>query len=90
MFLFALAMALTEAQQAKHDANEWAIYQQMQADESTIADIWRPGAKLVSDDHKLRKCYVQFHLYRAANCNAELTQLDHDLGEEEVARTKDR
>lgn len=83
-------MALTNAQQARHDADEWKIYQRMQSDEATIADIWRPDAKLISDDRKLRKCYVQFHLYRAADCNAELTQVDHDLGEEEVARTKDR
>jgi hypothetical protein len=90
MFLLVLAMTLTNAQQARHDADEWKMYQQMQSDESTIADIWRPDAKLISDDRKLRKCYVQFHLYQATDCNAELMQLDHDLGEEVVARTKDR
>jgi len=46
MLLLFLAMTLTEAQQAKHDANEWAIYQRMQSNEATIADIWRPNAKL--------------------------------------------
>ena len=67
-----LAMTLTEAQQAKHDTNEWAIYQLMQSDEVTIANIWRPNAKLFSDYCKLRKCYLEFHLYRANDCNAEL------------------
>jgi len=37
----------------------------------------------------VRKCYVEFHLYRANDCNAELTQVDLDLGKANVARTKE-
>ena len=70
MLLLFLAITLTDAQQAKHDT-KWAIYQVMQSDEATIADIWRPSAKLLLDYRKLRKCYVQFHLYRTKECNAE-------------------
>jgi hypothetical protein len=32
MLLLFLAIALTEAQQAKHDATEWVMYQQIQSD----------------------------------------------------------
>lgn len=90
MLLLFLAMTLTDTQQAKHDATEWAIYQLMQSDEATIADMWRPDAKLLSDYRKLSRCYVQFHLYRTADCNTELTQVDLDLGKAEVARNTDR
>jgi hypothetical protein len=90
MLLLFLAIALTEAQQAKHDATEWVMYQQIQSDKETIADIWRPNPKLLSDYRRLQRCYVQFHLYRAMDCNNELTEIDLDLGKSEVARTKDR
>jgi hypothetical protein len=80
MLLLFLAIALTGAQQAKHNTNEWSIYQLMQSGETTIADMWRPNAKLLSDYRRLQKCYVRFYLYRAVDCNAELTQVDLDLG----------
>jgi hypothetical protein len=90
MLLLFLAITLTEAQQAKHDATEWMMYQQIQSDKETIADIWRPNPKLLSDYRRLQRCYMQFHLYRAMDCNNELTEIDLDLGKSEVARTKDR
>lgn len=85
--LLLLIMALSEAQQAQHDHAELAIYQRVQADEVTIADIWRPSAKLLADYRKARRCYVRFHLYRVADCSAELTKVDLDLGNLEMART---
>jgi hypothetical protein len=90
MLLLFLAIALTEAQQAKHDASEWVMYQQIQADKETIADMWRPNPKLLYDYRRLQRCYVQFHLYRTTDCNNELTEIDLDFGKSEVARTKDR
>jgi hypothetical protein len=90
MLLLFLAAALTDVQQAKHDANEWALYQRLQSDEAMIADTWRPNATVLLDYQKLQRCYVQFHLYRALDCNAEFAQVDHDLRELEVARTKGR
>jgi hypothetical protein len=35
-------------------------------------------------------CYTKFHLYKAPNCDAELSQMDRDLGEVEVALGHDQ
>ena len=83
-------MVLTNAQQLQHDQTEWAIYQRLQADKDEIADIWRPNSILLADYRKAHKCYVQFHLYRAADCNAQLEKVDVDLGQLEIARTENR
>ena len=85
MLLLIFAMALTDAQQAQHDNTEWAIYQRIKADEAAISEIWHPHAKLLSDQRKAQSCYVKFHLYSAANCDAELAQVDRDLGNVEIA-----
>ena len=90
MLLLFAAIALTNGQQTQHDQTEWAMYQRLQADKETIADMWRPNDTLLADYRKAHKCYVQFHLYRAADCNAELAKVDLDLGDLEMARTESR
>jgi hypothetical protein len=90
MLLLFIAMALTDGQQAQHDRIELAIYQRIQAEMAIISDIWRPSTRLLSDYHKARKCYVKVHLYRASNCDAELVQVERDLGSVEVARADSR
>jgi hypothetical protein len=74
-----LAAALTQAQQQKHDAIELALYARMQAAENAVAEIWRPSPKLLSDYRAARRCYVQFHLYKADGCTEEFDRVDHDL-----------
>lgn len=74
-----LAAALTEAQQQKHDAIELDLYTRMQADENKVAEIWRPSPKLLSDYRAARRCYVQFHLYKADSCTEEFDRVDRDL-----------
>jgi hypothetical protein len=90
MLLFILAMALTDAQQAQHDNTEWAIYQRIKADEAAISEIWHPNAKLLLDYRKARGCYVRLHVYRVADCDVELAQVDRDLGNVDVARADGR
>jgi hypothetical protein len=90
MLLLFLAMSLTDPQQAQHDRTELAMYRRLQADQALIADIWRPSAKLFKDLTKARACYTKFHLYKAPNCEAELSQMDRDLGEIELAQGHDQ
>jgi hypothetical protein len=90
MLILFIAMAVTDTQQAQHDRIELAIYTRIQAEQATIAEIWRPNARLLSDYHKARNCYVKFHLYRASTCDAELGQVDRDLGSIEMARANSR
>lgn len=85
LFLF-FAIALTDAQQARHDRTELAIYQRIQTAQQAISDIWRPNAKLMADYKKAQTCYTNFHLYKAADCDAQLRQVESDLGNVEVAR----
>jgi hypothetical protein len=86
MMLLLFAIAFTDTQQAQHDHTEWAIYQRLQADQAAISDIWQPNARLVSDYKKARECYINYHLYRVRNCDAQLAQVDSDLGNVEVAK----
>src|ERR1700733_4003581 len=88
MLLLFLSMALNDTQQMQHDVTEWKMYQQMRAEEETIADIWRPSAKLLADYRQAKKCYVRFHLYKASSCGAELRKVETDLGNLDVARTE--
>jgi hypothetical protein len=90
MLLLYLSIALNNTQQMQHDVTEWKMYQQMQAEEDTIADIWRPSAQLLADYRKARKCYVRFHLYQVSSCGAELQKVETDLGNLDVARTEGR
>jgi hypothetical protein len=90
MLLLFLAMSLTNAQQAQHDRTELAMYQRLQADQALIADIWHPSARLVADLRKARACYTKFHLYKGPNCETELSQMDRDLGEIELAQSRDQ
>jgi len=90
MLLLFLAMSLTNTQQAQHDRTELAMYQRLQDDQARIADIWRPSAKLVSDLSKARVCYTKFHLYKAPNCETQLSQVDRDLGKVELAQGRDQ
>jgi hypothetical protein len=48
--------------------------------------MWRPPAKLLVDYRKAQKCYVEFHLYRVADCSVEIEKVETDLGNVEVAR----
>jgi hypothetical protein len=80
MLLLFLSMALSNAQQLKHDVAEWMMYQRVQADKEAIADMWRPRSKLLADYRRAQRCYVRFHLYRCTSCDAELANVDRDLG----------
>jgi hypothetical protein len=90
MLLLFIAMSLTNAQQAQHDRTELAMYQRLQADQALIAEIWHPSARLLADLRKARGCYTRFHLYKAPNCETELGQMDRDLGEVELAQSRDQ
>jgi hypothetical protein len=90
MLLLFIAMSLTNAQQAQHDRTELAMYQRLQADQALIAEIWHPSARLLADLRKARGCYTRFHLYKAPNCETELAQMDRDLGEVELAQSRDQ
>lgn len=85
LFLF-LAMALTDAQQAQHDREEWKIAHRIKAEQDAISDIWRPNGRLVSDYMKAQSCYTKFHLYKVSSCDAPLAQVETDLGNLEMAR----
>jgi hypothetical protein len=90
MLLLFLAMSITKAQQTQHDRTELAMYHRLQDDQARIADIWHPSARLVTDLRKARACYTKFHLYRALNCEAELSQMDLELREVEIAQGHDQ
>jgi hypothetical protein len=90
MLLLLFAIALTDAQQAHHDATERVMYQRIQADRSMITDLWRPSPRLLSDYNKAHSCYVQFHLYRVSDCDALLDRVDRDLGSIDIARAEGR
>ena len=85
MLLLFFAISLTNGQQAQHDRTELAMYQHMQADQETISDIWRPDARLISDFRKAQSCYTKFHLYKVPDCDAQLRQVESDLGNVELA-----
>lgn len=74
-----LAVALTDAQQAKHDEMERTISARITAQENAIWDIWRPSPRLLSDYRAARHCYTQFHLYKVADCEKEIGQVQDDL-----------
>jgi hypothetical protein len=90
MLLLFLTISLTNSQQAQHDRTEFAIYQRLQADQALIADIWHPSARLVTDLRKAHGCYTRFHLYKASDCETELSQMDRDLGAVELAQSHDQ
>jgi hypothetical protein len=90
MLLLLFVIALTDAQQARHDATERVMYQRIQADKATISDLWRPSPRLLSDYNKAHACYVQFHLYRVTECDALLDRVDRDLGSVEIAGAEGR
>lgn len=73
------ALALTDAQQVKHDAEERTIYAMVQADQSRIDEIWRPKPHLLSDMRAARRYYRDFHLYKVEGCATELERVDKDL-----------
>lgn len=74
-----LALALTDAEQAKHDEMERSLSARLTAQENAIWDMWRPGPKVLSDYRAARRCYTQFHLYKVDDCEKELGQVDDDL-----------
>ena len=90
MLLLFFAISLTNAQQAQHDRTELAMYQRIQVAGALIADIWHPNARLVADMHRARACYTKYHLYKVPNCDTELSQMDRDLGEVELAQSHDQ
>ena len=45
MLLLFFAISLTNAQQARHDRTELAMYQRIQTDEALLAYIWHPNAR---------------------------------------------
>jgi hypothetical protein len=85
MLLLFLSMTLSNAQQLKHDTAEWRMYQRIQADKEAIADIWRPRKSLLAEYRKARRCYVRFHLYKATSCDVELSHVERDLGDVDMA-----
>jgi hypothetical protein len=86
MLLLFLAMALTDTQQAQHDHEEWKIAHRIKAEQEAISNIWQPNARLVSDYRKAQSCYTKFHLYKVSSCDAQLAQVETDLGSLEMAR----
>jgi hypothetical protein len=40
----------------------------------------------MSDLKRAQACYTNFHLYRAHDCDAQLRQVESDLGNVEVAK----
>ncbi len=90
MLLLFFAISLTRVQQAQHDRTEFGMYQRIQADQALIADMGHPSARLVADLRKARACYTKFHLYKTPNCDAEILQMDRDLGEVQLAQGRDQ
>jgi hypothetical protein len=90
MMLLFLTLSLTNKQQAQHDLNEWTMNRRIQAYDAAIADMWQPPAKLIAEYRNARECYVQFHLYKTANCNTDLQKVETDLGNVEVPRTENQ
>jgi hypothetical protein len=80
MIALVLAAALTQAQQQKHDADEYAMYQRLQAIDEKVWQIWRPDSKLLSDQRAARRCYTNFHLQKVEGCDAEFDKVEQDLG----------
>jgi len=87
MFFLYFAIALTNSQQMHHDDTERAIYQRIETSKETISYIWRPNTKLLSDYGRARSCYIKFHLYKVINCDAELAQVEADLGNMALTRS---
>ena len=88
MIVALLAFFLTSAQQSKHDADERAMYQKIQAYQRTIDDIWRPKPSVLSAQRAARRCYTDFHLYRVDNCDQELATVYHELKLDLVSQEK--
>jgi hypothetical protein len=86
MLLLFLAMALTDAQQAQHDREEWRIAHRIKIEQEAILNIWRPNARVISDFRKAQSCYIKFHLYKVPSCEGPLAQVETDLGNLEIAR----
>jgi hypothetical protein len=74
-----LALALSDAEQAKHDDMERSISARLAAQENAIWEIWRPSPKVLSDYRVARHCYIQFHLYKVDGCEKEIGQVADDL-----------
>lgn len=87
MILLILALFMQQSQtqadfrgvQIQHDTTEYEMYNRLQKDRDAIEDIWRPTPQLLSDYRAARRCYTQFHLYKADSCQAELAKVDRDL-----------
>jgi hypothetical protein len=80
MFIaMALALALTNSQQTKHDDIERAAYDRLQAQTQSIFEQDHPSKKMVDDYKKARACYTRLHLYKVQNCDKELNRVDDDL-----------
>lgn len=79
MIALVLAVALTRVQQQKHDADEYAMYQRLKADDDAVWEIWRPSPKLLSDQRAARRCYTNFHLQKVPGCDAEFDKVEQDL-----------
>lgn len=74
-----LALALTDAEQAKHDEMERSLSARLTAQENAIWAIWRPSASLLADYRAARRCYTQFHLYKVDDCEKEIGKVNDDL-----------
>lgn len=79
MISLLLALALTPAQQTKHDDIERAAYNRLQAQTQSIFEQDHPEKKMVDDYKKARGCYTKLHLYKTPNCDRELGKVDADL-----------
>jgi hypothetical protein len=42
----------------------------------------------MADYKNAQTCYINFHLYRVIDCDAQLRQVDSDLGNVEVAKAR--
>jgi hypothetical protein len=76
MFSLLLFVAMTQTQ---HDDAERVMQAELIAQRDQIADIWRPSKQLMADYQAAEKCYVKFHLGKAAGCSEQLGRVEVDL-----------
>ena len=78
--LLLLFIGITLTKQLEHDAVERQIANEVQQQREAMMDLWpRIDHKLATDFEKARKCYVEFHLWKATDCGAALSQVTRDL-----------
>jgi hypothetical protein len=83
-------MVLAEAQQAHHLAPNWRCTNVSRQTKRRSPICGGPNGRLLADYREANRCYVQFHLYRVADCSSKLATVEIDLGDLQIARTESR